>query len=233
MNIAFRFFKILILTIILSLIIPLIPKEISNYPLNVLNIFLSLFPLNFLVIKNFIFKDGIIKATFLIFYYVLLVPFINLSLKIQNDPGLKYFYIFLSLINVFLLISSHGILLKYIFKDIFLRRRRIEIKDVFIVLSTYITIAISFGLISSILDILSPASLLRGITGNPYSFEHYFQHIYFSFITISGIGYGDIVPNSTIIHFLVIIEYLFGFIITNIIVALTLSSGIFNNKEKK
>ncbi|MCJ8343853.1 MAG: potassium channel family protein, partial [Cetobacterium sp.] len=59
------------------------------------------------------------------------------------------------------------------------------------------------------------------------------QHIYFSFITISGIGYGDIVPNSTIIRFLVIIEYLFGFIITNVILALTLSSGIFNNKEKK
>ncbi|MGL6154975.1 MAG: potassium channel family protein [Cetobacterium sp.] len=244
----FKFLKMLLITGIISVIVPLIAHgifkshsiyEINDYRLNVLKIFLSILPLNVLVVKDFLFKDGVIKSTCLIFYYVLLVPFISLSLNIEEDPALKYFYLTLSIVNALLLIASHVILLKYVFNDFFLRKRKIVPRDIFIVLTTYVTLAISFGLIYTVLDITSTEPLFKGFRAGTGTFDYYFQHIYFSFITISTVGYGDITPNSTIIEFLVILEIIIGFLITNVILALILGSGIFNslitenNKNKK
>ena len=73
--------------------------------LSSVKIFFSILPLVFLKQKNFIFKDGPLKATALVFYYLILVPIINFSLNInENESSLKYFFYFLSFINILLLL---------------------------------------------------------------------------------------------------------------------------------
>lgn len=199
--------------------------------LSSIKIFFSILPIIFLKEKNFLFKDGPLKAIILILYYLILVPIVNFSLDFQEDRALKYFFYFLSFVTVLLLITSHIILLKYVFTDLLIKKRKIVPSDVAIVIVTYITIAISFGLLYTLLSIFSSNLVFNGITTDLTGFDYYFRHIYFSFITITTVGYGDIFPLTTVAQFLVIIEIITGIILTNVILGLVIGSGILTQKK--
>lgn len=123
-------------------------------------------------------------------------------------------------------------LLKYVFTDFFKRKRQIVPNDITIIITTYITLAISFGLVYTIISFFSDDIAFNNIPKTLEEFEFYFRHIYFSFITITTIGYGDIYPLTTIGQFLVMIEVITGMILTNVILGLVIGSGIFNFKDK-
>lgn len=200
--------------------------------LSSVKIFFSILPLVFLKQKNFIFKDGPLKATALVFYYLILVPIINFSLNInENESSLKYFFYFLSFINILLLIACHIIILKYVFTDFLRRRRKVIPKDVIVVITTYVTIAISFGLLYTVLSLFSSTPVFNGITGDLPQIEFYFKHIYFSFITITTVGYGDVYPLTMLGQFLVVVEIITGIILTNVILGLVIGSGILSSKD--
>lgn len=200
--------------------------------LSSVKIFFSILPLVFLKQKNFIFKDGPLKATALVFYYLILVPIINFSLNInENESSLKYFFYFLSFINILLLIACHIIILKYVFADFFRRRRKVVPKDVVVVITTYITIAISFGLLYTVLSLFSSTQVFNGITQDLPQIEFYFKHIYFSFITITTVGYGDVYPLTMLAQFLVVVEIITGIVLTNVILGLVIGSGILSSKD--
>lgn len=200
--------------------------------LSSVKIFFSILPLVFLKQKNFIFKDGPLKATALVFYYLILVPIINFSLNInENESSLKYFFYFLSFINILLLIACHVIILKYVFADFFRRRRKVVPKDVVVVITTYITIAISFGLLYTVLSLFSSTPVFNGITQDLPQIEFYFKHIYFSFITITTVGYGDVYPLTMLAQFLVVVEIITGIVLTNVILGLVIGSGILSSKD--
>lgn len=200
--------------------------------LSSVKIFFSILPLVFLKQKNFIFKDGPLKATALVFYYLILVPIINFSLNInENESSLKYFFYFLSFINILLLIACHIIILKYVFADFFRRRRKVVPKDVVVVITTYITIAISFGLLYTVLSLFSSTPVFNGITQDLSQIEFYFKHIYFSFITITTVGYGDVYPLTMLAQFLVVVEIITGIVLTNVILGLVIGSGILSSKD--
>ncbi|MBC2852593.1 MULTISPECIES: potassium channel family protein [Cetobacterium] len=200
--------------------------------LSSVKIFFSILPLVFLKQKNFIFKDGPLKATALVFYYLILVPIINFSLNInENESSLKYFFYFLSFINILLLIACHIIILKYVFADFFRRRRKVVPKDVVVVITTYITIAISFGLLYTVLSLFSSTPVFNGITQDLPQIEFYFKHIYFSFITITTVGYGDVYPLTMLAQFLVVVEIITGIVLTNVILGLVIGSGILSSKD--
>lgn len=200
--------------------------------LSSVKIFFSILPLVFLKQKNFIFKDGPLKATALVFYYLILVPIINFSLNInENESSLKYFFYFLSFINILLLVACHIIILKYVFTDFLRRRRKVVPKDVTVVITTYITIAISFGLLYTVLSLFSSTPVFNGITGDLPQIEFYFKHIYFSFITITTVGYGDVYPLTMLGQFLVVVEIITGIILTNVILGLVIGSGILSSKD--
>lgn len=233
------FFRISCYTLFLSVILSIIfhwfgnlNQNFSQLFLSTIKIFLGLLPIIFLKQKNFLFKDGPLKSACIILYYLLLVPFVNISLGISEiDRELKYFFYFLSFINIILFISSHILLLKYVFTDFFKRKRKIVPSDVTVVITTYITIAISFGLIYTMLNFFSDVPTFNNIPKTLGEFEFYFKHIYFSFITITTIGYGDIYPLTPIGQFLVMLEVIIGLILTNVILGLVISSGIFNLKK--
>lgn len=200
--------------------------------LSSIKIFFSILPIVFLKQKNFIFKDGPLKATALVFYYLILVPIINFSLNIdENESSLRYFFYLLSFINIILLIACHVIILKYVFADFFRRRRKVVPKDVVVVIITYITIAISFGLLYTVLSLFSSTQVFNGITQDLPQIEFYFKHIYFSFITITTVGYGDVYPLTMLAQFLVVIEIITGIVLTNVILGLVIGSGILSAKD--
>lgn len=200
--------------------------------LSSIKIFFSILPIVFLKQKNFIFKDGPLKATALVFYYLILVPIINFSLNInENESSLKYFFYFLSFINIILLIACHVIILKYVFADFFRRRRKVVPKDVIVVITTYITIAISFGLLYTVLSLFSSTQVFNGITQDLPQIKFYFKHIYFSFITITTVGYGDVYPMTMLAQFLVVVEIITGIVLTNVILGLVIGSGILSSKD--
>lgn len=200
--------------------------------LSTVKIFFSILPIVFLKQKNFIFKDGPLKATALVFYYLILVPIINFSLNInEEESSLKYFFYFLSFINIILLIACHIIILKYVFTDFLRRRRKIVPTDVIVVITTYITIAISFGLLYTVLSLFSSTQVFNGITQDLPQIEFYFKHIYFSFITITTVGYGDVYPMTMLAQFLVVVEIITGIVLTNVILGLVIGSGILSSKD--
>ena len=235
------FLKISAIALILSLVLSIgihltIEYEfiIDKTLLTATKIFFDILPLVFIKQKNFLFKDGPGKATLLILYYLLLVPFIDFSLELdENNPNIQYIFQFLSFFNVLLLIISHVILLKYVVIDFFRRRRKIVARDIGIVITTYMTIAISFGLIYTLLSLFSNEPVFNGVSQNLPSFHFYLKHIYFSFITIATVGYGDIYPLTPLGQFLVVIEIMMGIILTNVILGLVIGSGILTTKDKE
>lgn len=238
----YNFLKNTVLSMIVAVLISIIAHvlidkdkiriDFLEIGLSSIKIFFSILPIVFLKQKNFIFKDGPLKATALVFYYLILVPIINFSLNInENESSLKYFFYFLSFVNILLLIACHIIILKYVFTDFFRRRRKIVPKDVVVVITTYITIAISFGLLYTVLSLFSSKQVFNGITQDLPQIEFYFKHIYFSFITITTVGYGDVYPLTMLAQFLVVVEIITGIVLTNVILGLVIGSGILSSKD--
>lgn len=225
-----------IIAVLLSIVAHLIfERDRLNYleiGLSTVKIYFSILPMVLLKQKNFLFKDGPLKATALIFYYLILVPIVNFSLNFKEETSdLKYFFYLLSFINTILLIACHAIILKYVFTDFFKRKRKIVPTDVFVVITTYITIAISFGLLYTILSLFSSEQVFNGITRDLPQIEYYFKHMYFSFITITTVGYGDVYPLTMLAQFLVIVEIITGIVLTNVILGLVIGSGILSSKD--
>ncbi len=234
------FFKISTHAFLLSILFSILALWFNDIKITIsilfsssIKVFLGILPIIFLKQKNFLFKDGPLKSSCLILYYLLIVPIVDIFLGLSKiDKELKYFFYFLSFINVLLLITSHIMLLKYVFTDFFKRKRQIVPNDITIIITTYITLAISFGLVYTIISFFSDDIAFNNIPKTLEEFEFYFRHIYFSFITITTIGYGDIYPLTTFGQFLVTIEVITGMILTNVILGLVIGSGIFNFKDK-
>lgn len=234
------FFKISTHAFLLSILFSILALWFNDIKITIsilfsssIKVFLGILPIIFLKQKNFLFKDGPLKSSCLILYYLLIVPIVDIFLELSEiDKELKYFFYFLSFINVLLLITSHIMLLKYVFTDFFKRKRQIVPNDITIIITTYITLAISFGLVYTIISFFSDDIAFNNIPKTLEEFEFYFRHIYFSFITITTIGYGDIYPLTTFGQFLVTIEVITGMILTNVILGLVIGSGIFNFKDK-
>lgn len=234
------FFKISTHDFLLSILFSILALWFNDIKITIsilfsssIKVFLGILPIIFLKQKNFLFKDGPLKSSCLILYYLLIVPIVDIFLELSEiDKELKYFFYFLSFINVLLLITSHIMLLKYVFTDFFKRKRQIVPNDITIIITTYITLAISFGLVYTIISFFSDDIAFNNIPKTLEEFEFYFRHIYFSFITITTIGYGDIYPLTTIGQFLVMIEVITGMILTNVILGLVIGSGIFYFKNR-
>lgn len=234
------FFKISTHAFLLSILFSILALWFNDIKITIsilfsssIKVFLGILPIIFLKQKNFLFKDGPLKSSCLILYYLLIVPIVDIFLELSEiDKELKDFFYFLSFINVLLLITSHIMLLKYVFTDFFKRKRQIVPNDITIIITTYITLAISFGLVYTIISFFSDDIAFNNIPKTLEEFEFYFRHIYFSFITITTIGYGDIYPLTTIGQFLVMIEVITGMILTNVILGLVIGSGIFYFKNR-
>lgn len=230
------------MTAAISIFLPIISQLCSMKSINIFKLnfqtfkqipvlFVSIFPIIVIGRKNLIFKDGAFKAIILILYYIVCIPVtivifgLNIG-KIGNKYEDVYYLVFA--VNIMLLFTSHIVLIKYCVTDIILRKRKVKSSDVIITLMTYITLGISFGALYSVINIYYDGTAFHGMEGVNTTLYFYFKHIYFSFVTLTTLGYGDIYPLKFLGQFFVIIEALTGIFLLNFSLGITLSSGILN-----
>lgn len=197
-------------------------------------LFLNTLPVVVTLKKNFFIKDGALKPIILIMYYMIFIPIIQVlgGSDILKSENLLMFKLITGT-NILLLFYNLWILFKYSFIDVLLRRREIVPMDLIVTFLTYIAVGVSYGFIYVVISIYSDTEALKGINYAGGKLALYFQHIYYSFITLTTAGYGDIVPVSFLARFVTVVEILTGIVLLNISLGITLSSGIEFTKKKK
>ncbi len=190
-----------------------------------------------------VFRRGIIKkikekpiyAIFLILYFLLFVP-IFLGIHFNGTGNLAsdekgFFYMLIMLLNFLSLIICHVILIKYVFFDIVFKKRRSTGQDILIIPLSYISIGVSFGFVYAAITTMSYGPAFQGMdlsmVSEMGSLKLYMRHIYFSFITITSVGYGDIFPITWPAQMVAILESVMG------IFLLSFSLGMILNSEAK
>ena len=197
------------ITGVISVVLPIVFQLFSLKTINIFKLnyqtfkqipilFISIFPIIVIARKNLIFKDGVLKALLLIIYYIIFMPItiIIFGLDIEHIGGVSYeeLYVLVYIVNIFLLFTSHVVLIKYCVTDIILNRRKVKSSDIVITLLTYITLGISFGALYSVINICYNGEAFHGMENVNTTLYFYFKHIYFSFVTLTTLGYGDIYP---------------------------------------
>lgn len=204
---------------------------------SVLKLALGLFPIIFFIKNKLANTHNPLIAIYIITYYIIILPcinpiFIDLNDHIAKNNIFRYSYIITEIVNLSFLIYCHYILFNYVFVDFFSRKRVIVTIDILIIILTYITIACSFGFVYFITSLIYNKPCLGGIGEDVSLYDSYFYHIYFSFITISTTGFGDLYPNQLITRFLSVVEIIIGMVITNVVLGLIIGSGILNARSK-
>jgi voltage-gated potassium channel len=204
-----------------------------------LAIFMNLIPIAFFLLKFRMAKKKPIFFIGFIFYYLIILPIWmslafeegmmgNFGLTRDNLTSLKWIII----LNLILLLVSQFFIIKYVFVDILSGRRRAKSDDIGIVLLTYITLGIIFGF-SYILLIENNPNALEGIILEGLRARGiYFRGMYFSFITLTSVGYGEIVPISVAAQALTILESVMGVLLLSFSLGIVFSSNL-NIKEEQ
>lgn len=91
---------------------------------------------------------------------------------------------------------------------------RVTLQLVVAALCAYVQIGFAFAFGFAALDRFSDGSVLTGVAA-----ERFFDYVYFSFITLTTVGYGDITAISDIARSMTIVETLLGQIFLVVLVA--------------
>lgn len=118
------------------------------------------------------------------------------------------------------------------FKMVILRKKRIGEKDIIIMFVTYIVTGIVFGALYFFIDIKTPRDAFYGVTvGKSITFVDYVKYMYFSFITLTSTGYGDIYPIMTITRVIAVIEAVSGVFLISFSLGIVFSANGANKKN--
>ena len=120
---------------------------------------------------------------------------------------------------ILLFISFH-----FVFKSI-LKTNEVDVDTVISAISGYILVGLLFGILFFVLEFVFPGNYSGGTKLN------YYQTMYFSFVTMSTLGYGDILPVTEAARSLAIITTLFGQFYMAIIVGIIVGKFI-SSKSK-
>ena len=98
-----------------------------------------------------------------------------------------------------------------------LRATSIESEHIYAALSAYLLAGLSFGVLYWALEHAWPGSLYYG--GNAVASLSESDGVYFSFVTLATLGYGDFVPKTDVARGLVILEAVAGQLYLGVMVA--------------
>ncbi|MEI6856832.1 potassium channel family protein [Psychrilyobacter sp.] len=204
-----------------------------------LAIFMNLIPVAYFLLRFRMAKKRPIFFLGFIFYYLIILP-IWMSLAFEEGIVSNFGFIrdnltslkWIIMLNLILLLISQFFIIKYVFIDILSGRRRAKSGDIGIVLLTYITLGIIFGFIY-ILLIRNNPNALEGMTLEGLEAKGlYFRGMYFSFITLTSVGYGEIVPISIVAQALTMLESVMGVLLLSFSLGIVFSSNL-NIKEEQ
>ena len=95
------------------------------------------------------------------------------------------------------------VILRTVYRD-----RRVRVDTVFAALCGYIILGVIFGHAYSILHAVRPDAFQ--FSGGPLGADDHLALTYFSFVTLSTVGYGDVTPASQFARSLAVVEAILG-----------------------
>lgn len=237
----------LFMTVILSLVIAFITK-IDGKHIELSRIIFQIFPRTFLNIlpillisrKKFFnhMNKNPIEAALLILYFLLFIPAL-----LDTNIDAKGFYagnrinIGIAILNTIVIVIGHVVLFKSVFLDIILKRRKSSGLDTLVVFLTYISLGVSFGLVYTIINVTSTTQAFHNLhismIGDLGATKFYFRHIYYSFITLTSVGFGDIYPLIWPAQLFTVIEAVLGVFLLSFSLGIILNSEGSESIEKK
>ena len=116
-------------------------------------------------------------------------------------------------------------------RDIFSNRGHVTANVLYGAISVYLLIGVAFGTAHFLVERISPASYQCGsplCEGTP----RLAAYVYFSFITLSTVGYGEILPASRTAGMLAYVEAITGQMYLTILVARLVGSHIVNSRSE-
>lgn len=124
-------------------------------------------------------------------------------------------------------IIAYGIL-KHILEE-----HEVTLDLIFGAVSVYLLFGIIFGLAYLFIEQVSPGSFVASQVGNPSGVFQLPELIYYSFVTLATLGFGDILPVSQMARSLSIIEAIAGIFYIAVLVGVLVSGFVNQNNRKK
>jgi hypothetical protein len=148
---------------------------------------------------------------------------------------LKPDFEFLRFIRVALVVGYMGMIAGWLLEDVF-RARNVSSKDrLYGSMAMYLVIGVFFGNLYSAVNVLAPGSfecvtnLCQGDFAN--QFERGWQ-LYYSFVTLTTLGFGDIVPTTTVAAMLSSLEAIVGQLYVAIVVVRLVGIHLMDSARK-
>jgi hypothetical protein len=95
-----------------------------------------------------------------------------------------------------------------------LKQTKVTLNVIYAAVVVYLSLAMMWGMLFILVEILQPGSITLGQTG-----DDSFHFFYYSFVTITTLGYGDITPTSDIARSLALLEAVIGQIYLVVLIA--------------
>ncbi len=140
-----------------------------------------------------------------------------------------YDIIAFSRLGATLLFTAYYGLLVYSFVAQVKRASRVDTNVLYATFCLYLIIGLFWGALYMLLDQLCPGSYQGALLENPQYMDHAFN--YFSFVTLTTLGYGDITPQTAGASSLCQMEAIVGQFFTAVVVAWLV--GMFVSEKKK
>ena len=194
-----RFFFVLVSLMSFLILSPLLKNFIGLS--NLLNIFLSFVLISSIYAVSQKMHQRVIAL--LLAIPLLLSTWINYYLE---SPAL-------SIAGTFSGILFFGFIVVIILSFV-LKQAQVTLNVIYAAIVVYLSLAMMWGMIFILVELLQPGSITLGQTG-----EGSFHFFYYSFVTITTLGYGDITPKSEIARSLALLEAVIGQIYLVVLVA--------------
>lgn len=159
---------------------------------------------------------GIQKSTLIAYTVIALIALTSSWLDIVNPNDSNYMLISQTFSFVALVLAM-VLIMKSIFAS-----NVVTIDTIAESLCMYLLLGFAFAYIYTLIDVIFPNSFMSSVSNEYIDFSHTgygLDKIYFSFITLLTIGYGDIVPVSHLAKLTSIVEGFFGQIFIVVLIA--------------
>lgn len=140
------------------------------------------------------------------------------------DAGAVFEYLSLGSFIVFLVLA-----ISLATREVF-QSDRVDANLIFGAVCIYLLLGVIWSLFYVFVNLLIPGSFSGHITGSVY--EQQLNLLYFSFVTLTSLGYGDITPVSATARALASIEVMFGQLYMTILVAGLVAAYMQRSKVK-
>lgn len=212
--IAFRYrFLILWIAFLVEFIIPTFENIEHNY--KILELLISIF--------GILAGVNILLSRKKLFYLISVLGVVVVLFKVFSIGDVP---IWVDKVRDFLLISYYLIIIYEIFKEL-VDQSKVDLNTIGAVLAGFFVIGIIGGILFSSIEIYSPGSF-SGIGGEGSRIN---DLVYFSFITLTTIGYGDISPATQLAQRVTVLFGLIGNFYSTIIIGIIISKFLAGKNE--